>query len=242
MSKPPIAIRVRGLHVDYELFEDRRAALRQRFVTGAGAGRRVVRALRGVSFDVRVGESVGVLGTNGSGKSTLLAAIAGLIPTTSGTIEVADEPKLLGVGAALVPGASGRRNVRLGSLALGIPRDDLDEHAEEVIEFTQLGDAIDRPLRTYSSGMKARLHFAIATAVRPKILLIDEALGVGDRNFRLQSDERIRELIDDAGAFMLVNHNMAQLRANCERGLWIEQGKLKMDGPIGEVIEAYEQI
>lgn len=239
MSEPPIAIRVTDLHVDYELFEDRRAALRQRFATGGGTGRRVVQALKGVSFEVRVGETVGVVGTNGSGKSTLLAAIAGLIPTTSGTIEVIDEPKLLGVGAALIPEASGRRNARLGSLALGVPRDDLDVHVEDVIEFTQLDGAIDRPLRTYSTGMKARLHFAIATSVRPKILLIDEALTVGDKNFREESDRRIRELVEDAGAFMLVNHALPQLQKNCERGLWIDQGTLVMDGPISEVIEAY---
>lgn len=240
MSQAPLAIRVTDLHVEYELFEDRRAALRERMVNRTGTGRRVIEALRGVSFEVREGERVGIVGTNGSGKSTLLAAVAGLLPTTSGLIEVSEEPKLLGVGAALIPNSSGRRNIRLGSLALGVPRDDLDDHAEQVIEFSRLGEAVDRPLRTYSSGMRARLHFAIATSVKPGILLIDEALNVGDKNFKVQSKDRVDELIADAGVFMLVNHNLEELQAYCDRGIWIEHGEMLADGPLDEVIAKYE--
>ena len=160
-----VVIKVVDLHVEYELFEDRRAALRQRLFAREGTGHSVIHAVKGVTFSVRQGESVGVLGANGSGKSTLLAAFAGLLPTTSGEILVSDEPKLLGIGAALIPNATGRRNAKLGSLALGVSLDDLDDHVEEVIAVSELGDAIDRPMRTYSSGMRARLHFAIATAV-----------------------------------------------------------------------------
>lgn len=238
-DQAPLALTVEDVHVDYEVYEDRRAALRDRFVARRGSGRSIVRAVQGVSFEVRSGESVGLLGSNGSGKSTLMAAMAGLLPITSGTIRVSDEPKLLGIGAALIPGASGRRNVRLGSLALGVRRDHLDEHAQRIIEFIDLGEAIDRPLRTYSSGMRARLHFGIATSVKPKILLIDEALGVGDRHFRAKSAKRISELVDSAGVLMLVNHSMKELASMCERGLWLEEGRLKADGPIDEVIAAY---
>lgn len=235
-----LAIRVEDLRVDYEVFEDRRAALRDRIVARQGPGRRLVRALKGVSFDVCRGESVGVMGSNGSGKSTLLSAMAGLIPVTSGRISVSDEPKLLGIGAALIGGASGRRNVRLGCLALGVRRDDLDEHVESIIEWCELGEAIDRPLRTYSSGMRARLHFAIATSVQPRILLIDEALGVGDRRFRSKSNERMSALKESAGVLMMVNHSLGELRRSCERGLWIEQGRLVADGPVDEVVDRYE--
>lgn len=235
-----VSIEVHDLHVDYEIFEDRRAALRDRIVKRKGTGRSVVRALRGVSFSVRQGESIGVMGENGSGKSTLLAALAGLLPATSGQILVSDEPKLLGVGAALLPGASGRRNVRLGLLALGVRRDDVDAMTASIIEWTELGEAIDRPLRTYSSGMRARLHFAIATAVEPRILLVDEALGVGDKNFRAKSTERMRTLQQRAGVLMVVNHSLGELRASCERGLWIDSGRVAADGPIDEVIAAYE--
>jgi len=235
-----VAIRVADLHLDYEVFEDRRAALRDRIVKRKGTGRSVVKALRGVSFEVREGESVGVMGPNGSGKSTLLAALAGLLPATSGRILVSDEPKLLGVGAALLPGATGRRNVRLGLLALGVRREDVDEQAEAVIEWTELAEAIDRPLRTYSSGMRARLHFAIATSVSPRILLVDEALGVGDKNFRAKSTARMREIQASAGVLMVVNHSLGELAATCTRGIWIENGVIMGDGPITEVIAAYE--
>jgi teichoic acid transport system ATP-binding protein len=236
-----LTIRVSDLHLDYEIFEDRRAALRDRIVKRQGTGRSVVRALRGVSFDVAEGEAVGVIGSNGSGKSTLLAAIAGLLPPTSGEILVADEPKLLGVGATLLPTADGYRNIRIGCLALGMTGDEIEARMTEVAEFTGLGEALGRPLRTYSSGMRARLHFAIATAVQPRILLIDEALAVGDQAFRKKSTARIEALLADAGTVMLVSHSLEQLEAQCERALWIEQGRLRADGPVGRVIARYEQ-
>ena len=130
------------------------------------------------------GESLGILGSNGSGKSTLLAAIAGLLTPASGEILVNAEPRLMGVGATLIPTASGLRNIRLGCLALGVDPDTIEERMHEIVDFIDIGEAIDRPLRTYSSGMRARLHFGIATAVIPRILLIDEALAVGDKRFR----------------------------------------------------------
>jgi teichoic acid transport system ATP-binding protein len=236
----PLSISVRDLHLEYEIQEDRRAALRERLVNQRGTGRSVVHALKGLSFDVRSGEAVGVIGSNGSGKSTLLAAIAGLLPPTSGDILVSDEPKLLGVGATLLPAATGWRNIRIGCLALGMGRDELDERIEEIGAFTELGEALDRPLRTYSSGMKARLHFSIATSIQPKILLIDEALAVGDRAFRKKSSERVQALLDKAGTLLLVSHAMEGVREQCERALWVEQGRLLADGPVDEIIAKYE--
>lgn len=234
-----LTIRVRDLYLDYEVYEDRRAALRQRLVTGKGTGRSLVHALRGISFDVYEGDAVGVVGSNGSGKSTLLAALAGLLPPTSGEILTADEPKLLGVGATLLPGASGYRNIRLGCLALGMSASEVDERIDEIVAFTELGEAIQRPLRTYSSGMRARLHFAIATAVQPRILLIDEALAVGDKDFREKSAKRINELLANAGTLMLVSHSQPEIRNLCNRALWIEQGQLRADGSVDEVLDAY---
>jgi teichoic acid transport system ATP-binding protein len=239
MSTAPLTIRVRDVHVDYEVYEDRRAALRQRLVTRQGTGRSLVHALKGVSFDVAEGEAVGIVGSNGSGKSTLLAALAGLITPTSGEILVAEEPKLLGVGATLIPSASGYRNIRLGCLALGMSRAEIDERIDEIVEFTELGEAIQRPLRTYSSGMRARLHFAIATSVKPRILLIDEALAVGDRAFRAKSQQRIQELLDAAGTLLLVSHSLDEIRKQCNRVIWLEQGLIKADGPVDAVLEEY---
>lgn len=240
MSATPLAIRARDVHVEYEIFEERRAALRQRIVTRSGAGRSIIHAVKGVSFDVHEGDSIGIVGSNGSGKSTLLAAIAGLLPIRSGEILVSEEPKLLGVGATLIPVATGRRNIRLGCLALGMSAEQVEEDIDRIIAFTELGEAIDRPLRTYSSGMRARLHFAIATSVQPRILLIDEALGVGDRKFRRKSGERIAELLGAAGALILVSHSTGELRNYCTKGLWIEGGVLRAAGPLDDVIDAYE--
>jgi teichoic acid transport system ATP-binding protein len=239
MAGDRLTLRVRDLRVDYEIFSDRRAALRKRVVTRTGPGRSLVHALKGVSFDAFEGDSVGVIGSNGSGKSTLLATLAGLLAPTAGEVLVADEPKLLGVGATLLPAASGYRNIRLGCLALGMSTDEVEDRIDEIIEFTELGDAINRPLRTYSSGMRARLHFAIATSMRPRILLIDEALGVGDRRFRKKAAERISEVIDRAGTLMFVSHGLGEIRRLCTRGLWIEQGVLRADGEIGDVVDQY---
>jgi len=239
MAAPALTIRVRDVHVDYEVYEDRRAAIRQRLVSRTGSGRSLVHALKGVSFDVAEGDAVGVIGSNGSGKSTLLAALAGLLSPTSGQILVAEEPKLLGVGATLLPAATGYRNIRLGCLALGMSRSEVDEQIDRIVAFTELGEAIDRPLRTYSSGMRARLHFAIATSVQPRILLIDEALAVGDRAFRAKSKERIDELLSQAGTLLLVSHSLEEIRKQCTRALWIEQGILKADGPVDDVIDEY---
>ncbi|CAN5395390.1 ABC transporter ATP-binding protein [soil metagenome] len=237
----PLSIRVQDLKIDYEIFEDRRAALRQRIVTRSGPGRSLVHAIRGISLDVYEGDSIGVIGSNGSGKSTLLAAIAGVLPITEGEILVAEEPKLLGVGDTLLPGASGLRNIRLGCLALGMTSHQVDESIDEIVEFTQLGEAINRPLRTYSSGMRARLQFAIATSVHPRILLIDEALAVGDRAFRRRSEERMRNLLSEAGTLVVVSHNLNELSRQCTRGLWIEQGYLRAEGDIDDVIEQYSE-
>ena len=234
-----LSVRVTDLHIEFEVFSDRRAGLRQRLATKEGSGRRVIEAVNGVSFETRRGEAIGVIGSNGSGKSTLLSALAGLIKPTSGEILVSDEPKLLGVGAVLLNGATGIRNIRLGCLALGMSSDELDDRVAEIVEFTGLGEAIDRPLKTYSAGMRARLHFAIATAVQPEILLVDEALSVGDKEFRKKSRAKIESLLANAGTLFLVSHSTKQIERLCTRGLWLENGKLLADGPITDVIAQY---
>ena len=236
-----LAIKARELHVDFEVFSDRRASLKSRLIDRGVVGRQVVRALRGISFDVYEGESVGVVGLNGSGKSTLLAAVAGVLPLTRGELLVSEEPRLMGVGAALLGEASGLRNIRLGCLALGMTKQEVDEQLDELVDFTELGDAIHRPLKTYSSGMRARVQFVVATAIEPRILLIDEALGVGDKDFRQKSQQKVEEIIRSAGTLMMVNHSLAELRNFCQRGIWLADGQMVMDGPIDEVIEAYEK-
>lgn len=199
-----------------------------------------VHAIRGVTFHVGVGEAVGVLGSNGSGKSTLLRAIAGLQPAHAGRARVRGAPRLLGVNAALKPELSGYRNVFLGGLAMGLRPSEIEAALPDLIEFSELDDALARPLRTYSSGMRSRLAFTIATLTVPDILLIDEALAVGDRRFKERSLERIREIRRQAQAVMMVSHNLNEIRSTCSRAIWLDQGAVRMDGPAGDVIEAYE--
>ncbi|CAB4543222.1 unannotated protein [freshwater metagenome] len=234
-----LSVQVTDLHIEFEVFSDRRAGLRQRLATQEGSGRRVIEAVNGVSFETRRGEAIGVIGSNGSGKSTLLSALAGLIKPTSGEILVSSEPKLLGVGAVLLNGATGIRNIRLGCLALGMSSEELDDRVAEIVEFTGLGEAIDRPLKTYSAGMRARLHFAISTAVQPEILLVDEALAVGDKEFRKKSRAKIESLLANAGTLFLVSHSTNEIQRLCTRGLWLEKGKILADGPVTDVVAEY---
>jgi teichoic acid transport system ATP-binding protein len=193
-----------------------------------------VPAVRGVSFVVHKGESVGVIGRNGSGKSTLLRAIAGLIPIASGEIYVGGEVSLLGVNAALVSELSGERNIMLGGLAQGLTRKQVRAQRDDIGEFVHL------PMKTYSSGMASRLRFAISAAVTPDVLIIDEALATGDADFRERSAERIDEIRREAGTVFLVSHSLSSIRQGCTRALWLDGGVLRQDGPVDEVCDAYE--
>jgi teichoic acid transport system ATP-binding protein len=230
------------VHVTYRVYEDRRPHLKD--IVAAGFRRpasRAIYAVRGVSFTAFEGEAIGVIGGNGAGKSTLLRSMAGLLPPTSGAVYASSQPLLLGVGAALQPGVSGRRNVELGGLALGMSFDEVSERMPEIIDFSGLADFIDLPLRTYSSGMKARLHFAIATSIEPELLLIDEALTVGDADFKRRAQQRIDELKAKAGTVFLVSHSLRSVEKNCDRALWLEKGELVVDGPVEEVVGAYRE-
>lgn len=235
-----VMLRAEHVHVNYRVYQDVNQSLR---ATVAAAGRRrrfrEIHAVKDVSFEVRAGEAVGVIGANGSGKTTLMRAIAGLLPVNEGAVYARATPMLLGVGAVLNRTLSGRRNILLGGLALGLTKQEVEEREEEIIDFAGIGDAIDLPMKTYSSGMSARLQFAISAAVRPEILIIDEALSVGDRDFKEKSNRKIAELRGSAGVVFLVSHGMQSIRKNCGRVLWLHDGKLMMDGAPDEVIEAY---
>lgn len=229
-----------GVHVTYRVYEDRRPRLREIVAQrGHRPSYREIKAVRGVDLVAHQGESIGLIGHNGSGKSTLMQAVAGLLPVTEGAVYASSQPSLLGVSAALQPNASGRRNIVLGGLALGMTRAEIDERMDEVIRFTGLADSIDLPLRTYSSGMRARLHFAIATSVEPEILLIDEALSVGDESFRRRSGRRIKELRRRAGTIFLVSHSMESIIDTCSRCIWLDHGELRADGHPKEVVAQY---
>jgi teichoic acid transport system ATP-binding protein len=200
-----------------------------------------VSALRGVSLVAHEGESIGIVGRNGSGKSTLLRTIAGLTVPTRGRVLADGTPVLLGVSAALMPNLSGQRNVILGGLAMGLTRDEVEARFDDVVELAGIGPAIHRPMRTYSSGMSARLSFAIATAARPHVLLVDEALNTGDAEFRDRSQDRMQELQASAGTVFLVSHSLTTVTRTCNRALWIDSGLLRVDGPAEPVVHAYRE-
>lgn len=231
---------VDDVHVTYHVHEERRGGFRETLRQGLKRPvERSIDAVRGVSFTAHQGESIGVIGGNGAGKSTLFQVMAGLLPPTRGAVYANSQPALLGVGAALQPKVSGRRNVELGCLALGLTREQVDEKLPGIIRFAGLEEFIDLPLRTYSSGMRARLHFAIATAVEPELLLIDEALSVGDAAFKRRSRRRITELRERAGTVFLVSHSLRSIRRTCDRVIWMDRGVIMVDGPTAEVLEAY---
>lgn len=235
-----VTVRVSDAHVYYRVYEDPIAGLKQLFSHGRTRRRyRTIRALRGVSLDLHESETLGLIGANGSGKTTLLSAMTGLLPLESGSIRGRSRPSLLGVSSALRPALSGRRNILIGGLALGFTRAEIESRADEIIDFSGLQDAIDRPMRTYSSGMRARLHFAIATARIPDILLIDEALSVGDEEFRRRGAQRIREIRAAAGSVVLVTHIMSEIERHCDRVAWLDDGVLKAVGEPSEVVADY---
>ncbi|MEH0147252.1 ATP-binding cassette domain-containing protein [Corynebacterium sp. Q4381] len=200
-----------------------------------------VEALKGISFAVSKGESVGVLGRNGSGKSTLMRLIAGAEQPTNGRILVSAQPTLLSVSAALRPDLTGRQNIRLGLLAQGTLPAAIPELEEDICDFAGIGSAVDRPMRTYSSGMNARLKFAIATAVDRDILLVDEALATGDIAFKSRAQQRMSEYLVTAGTIFLVSHAPTTMKDMCSRILWIHNGDLIADGASEEVADEYQR-
>ena len=242
---------VDDVHVIYRVYgagtpgPNNAVASLRRMLIGAREPRvREVHAIKGVTFTAYRGEAIGLIGSNGSGKSTMLRAIAGLLPVNRGAIYTMGQPSLLGVNAALMNDLTGERNVELGCLAMGMSRADVRRLSASIIEFSGIndrGDFASLPMRTYSSGMAARLRFAIAAAKQHDVLLIDEALATGDARFRRRSEDRVRELRAEAGTVFLVSHAIGSIRDTCERSIWLESGVIRMDGPTDDVVKEYEQ-
>ncbi len=204
-------------------------------------GSRNIHAVKNVSFVAYQGESIGLIGRNGSGKSTLLRSIAGLIPPSDGSIYLNGRAALLGVNAVLMRRLSGARNIMIGGQALGLSRREVHEKFNEIVEFADIGDFINLPMSSYSSGMAARLRFAISTAAVPDILVVDEALSTGDAEFKAKAADRIAQIRESAGTIFLVSHSPSQIETMCSRALWLDQGTLIMDGPAADVATAYAE-
>ena len=234
-----IAIRTEDVGVKYTLrLGKKRTTLRQSFV------RRMRRAdaqdfwaLRNVSFQVRRGESLGVIGPNGAGKSTLLQVLAGIITPSEGAVEVDGHiSSLLTLGAGFDQELSGIDNIRLAGAFMGLDHKLVEDRLPHIVEYAELGQFIDAPIKTYSSGMRARLGFAIATSVEPDILLLDEVLSTGDAQFREKSKTRVAELVGGAKAIVLVTHDMTWVTEYCNAAMLIEQGRIILEGNPEEVV------
>lgn len=242
MSTRKPAVIVDDVHVEYKVLatgKRARAKDTQRQLMQRGRQTRSVHALKGISFTAYEGESIGVIGTNGSGKSTLMRSIVGVTPTSQGAIYASSRPSMLGVGAALIRDLSGERNVILGGLAMGMTMREIEAQYDDIVDFAGIREFIELPMRAYSSGMGARLRFAIAAARDHEILIIDEALAVGDKDFRKRSQQRIREISEHAGTIFLVSHAMGAIRNSCDRVIWINKGVMMMDGSPDDVIPEY---
>jgi teichoic acid transport system ATP-binding protein len=196
-------------------------------------------ALSKISFVANQGDSIGVIGRNGSGKSTLMKVLAGLIIPDSGTVYAASNPILLGVNAALISSISGAQNIRLGCLAMGMSHAEIDAKFDDIVEMSGLEHEIFHPMNSYSSGMGARLRFAIAAAVDPEILLIDEALNTGDDQFKERSKKRMKQVTSQAGTVFVVSHSLSTITSMCNRAFWIDKGDFIMDGTPKEVAKEY---
>lgn len=199
-------------------------------------------ALRNVSFEIKKGQRVGVLGLNGAGKSTMLKVIAGVLKATEGQVTTKGKiVPLLELGAGFDKEYTGAENIYLYGAVLGYPRSFIKERFDEIVEFSELGDFINVPLKNYSSGMRSRLGFSIATIVEPEILILDEVLSVGDAKFRKKSEKKIKDMFDKGVTVLFVSHSLPQVRSLCDHAIILEKGKLIAQGDAATVCDMYEE-
>jgi ABC-type polysaccharide/polyol phosphate transport system ATPase subunit len=239
-----VSIHVEDLSVTYRTSLERKPTLKGTLLR-LGRRERVIReieAVRGVSFEVHHGSVLGVVGANGAGKSTLVRTIAGILPPSSGRVEVHGRVStLLALGVGFNKGLSGRDNVVLGGLAAGLKRSQLAEKYDDIVRFAELEEFMDMPMRTYSSGMYGRLAFSVAVNMDPDILLIDEALSVGDARFRRKCARKMRELCSEDRTVVLVSHALGTIQELADRAIWMDHGQLRMWDDPDSVVDAYTE-
>lgn len=237
-----------NVSVDFPVYNANGRSLKKRLMqvaTGGqlGAdphGRVVVRALDGLSFSLAHGDRVGLLGHNGAGKSTLLRMLSGVYEPSVGTAKIEGEiGSLIDISLGVDPEATGRENIFIRGALLGLDKATITRQMDEIIEFSELGDFIEMPMRTYSSGMHLRLAFAVSTIVRPQILLMDEWLSVGDEGFKHKAEARMSDVVEATQILVIASHSRELITNTCNRAIWLEHGRIKMDGPTEEVCNAY---
>lgn len=244
------SVRLRDVNVEFPVYQGSSRSLKKSLVASSAFGnlsrdainRVTVKALTGLSFDIEHGERFGILGANGAGKTTLLRVLAGIYEPTSGSCEISGRVSaLLDASGGLDPDLTGRENIVMRGLYLDIHPRLMSEHAAEIADFTELNQYLDMPVRTYSSGMMMRLGFAASTCVMPEILIMDEWLATGDAHFFDKAQKRLESFVERSSILVLASHSMDLLKRWCNRGLFLQQGRVRMIGDIGAVIEAYEQ-
>lgn len=239
----PLSVKLSHVDLIFEVQNEKTDTLKEAFIRTIKRNKSkkfIIPALKDVSFQIYKGEKVGIIGYNGAGKSTLLNLISGIYPPNNGSVEVyGNISPLLSLGAGFDPNSSGRQNIFLNGAVLGYDKNYLRSKLDEIIEFSELGNFIDIPIKNYSAGMLAKLGFSIATSVNPDILIIDEILGVGDVNFQKKSADKIRSLMDGGTTVILVSHSIPQIRELCDKAIWIDEGKLREMGEVNKVCDHY---
>lgn len=240
-TKNPPALLVENLSVEFDRILDRPLTIKDLILRGNVDGKKQkVVALKNISFDVQHGEVFGIIGRNGAGKSTLMKVMAGLLKPTSGRMRIwGKTSSLLAVGAGFNKDLSGRENIHLFSSYLGRTAQRTKQLFDEIVDFSELEEFIDAPVRTYSSGMVARLGFAIAMVEQPEILLVDEVLGVGDEQFRAKCQKRFRDLRDAGATIVIITHHLGEVKAFCDRSAWLHKGEMKAIGNPDDVVNMF---
>lgn len=242
------SIQLRDVSVEFPIYNSSSRSLKNRVLsiaTGGKIERRsdrlvIVRGLEHVNLTFKEGDRVGLIGHNGSGKTTLLRVLSGIYTPTHGSAIIDGHAvSLININLGIDPDATGRENIRLRSAMMGMHPDEIAEKFDQIAEFSGLGEFLDVPFRTYSSGMQLRLAFATSTAVRPEILIMDEWLSTGDEDFKDRANARMRELVDSTKILILASHSKELMEKNCNRVIWLEHGHVKMDGRPNEVLPSY---
>lgn len=235
------------VNVDFPIYNARNRSLKNTVMQAATGGKvsfgaegTVIRSLEDVSFEISEGERVGLVGHNGAGKSTLLRALSGVYAPTAGRAEISGEiGSLVDIGLGIDGEATGRENIFIRGALLGVKRSEIEDRYSEIVEFSELGEFINMPVRTYSSGMHLRLAFAVATIIRPEILLMDEWLSVGDASFNEKAEKRLNDLVQSSRILVIASHSRELIERTCSRAMWFEHGQLKLDADPKTVCEAY---
>lgn len=235
------------VNVDFPIYNARNRSLKNTVMQAATGGKvsfgaegTVIRSLEDVTFEIHEGERVGLIGHNGAGKSTLLRALSNVYAPTAGHAEIVGEiGSLVDIGLGIDGEATGRENIFIRGALLGLKRKEIEERFEEIVEFSELGEFINMPVRTYSSGMHLRLAFAVATIIRPEILLMDEWLSVGDAAFNEKAEQRLNNLVESSRILVIASHSRELIERTCNRVLWFEHGRLKMDADSKNVCRSY---